>query len=159
MSQITYADKSAINENPGVADINKVKATDMNEIKTAVNDNDTRIENITGTILWTNSNPNSSFPTQNITLSSSDYDCYEIIYMFSTTNTNCSSTGKIPKGKGTMLVFIINITGVHGNTTRSVNYSSDTQLEFESTITEAGGISDNRCIPLYIIGYKTGVFN
>ena len=38
---ITYSNKVALNENPSVADINKVKADDMNEIKTVVNNNAT----------------------------------------------------------------------------------------------------------------------
>ena len=37
MSLITYADKIALNENPQVADINKVTASDMNQIKNAIN--------------------------------------------------------------------------------------------------------------------------
>lgn len=34
---ITYSDKTALNENVQIADVNKVKASDMNEIKTAIN--------------------------------------------------------------------------------------------------------------------------
>ena len=37
MSLITYANKVALNENPQVADINKVTASDMNQIKNAIN--------------------------------------------------------------------------------------------------------------------------
>ena len=37
MSLITYADKVALNENPQVADVNKVTADDMNQIKNAIN--------------------------------------------------------------------------------------------------------------------------
>lgn len=40
MATITYDDKVAINVNPDVADINKIKAEDMNEIKSIVNGND-----------------------------------------------------------------------------------------------------------------------
>lgn len=40
MAQITYADKVALYENNDIADINKVKADDMNEIKASVNNND-----------------------------------------------------------------------------------------------------------------------
>ena len=36
---ITYADKVALNENAGVAAINKCQAADMNEIKSVVNNN------------------------------------------------------------------------------------------------------------------------
>ena len=39
MSKITYADKVTLNENPNVADVNKVKASDLNEIKNVVNAN------------------------------------------------------------------------------------------------------------------------
>lgn len=39
MSKITYANKTALNENTGVADANKVNASDMNEIKSVVNEN------------------------------------------------------------------------------------------------------------------------
>ncbi len=38
MSKITYTDKVALNENPSVADVNKVRASDMNEIKNVVNE-------------------------------------------------------------------------------------------------------------------------
>ena len=37
MSLITYDDKVALNENPQVADVNKVTASDMNMIKNAIN--------------------------------------------------------------------------------------------------------------------------
>lgn len=37
MAMINYADKVALNSNSGIADINKVNATDMNDIKGAVN--------------------------------------------------------------------------------------------------------------------------
>jgi hypothetical protein len=40
MSKITYDDKVALNINSNIADINKVNASDMNEIKTVVNNND-----------------------------------------------------------------------------------------------------------------------
>lgn len=40
MSKITYQNKVALNVNSNIADINKVNASDMNEIKTVVNDND-----------------------------------------------------------------------------------------------------------------------
>lgn len=40
MAKITYEDKVAINENAEIADINKCKASDLNEIKSVVNTND-----------------------------------------------------------------------------------------------------------------------
>lgn len=56
---ITYSDKSYINENASVAATNKVQATDMNEIKTVVNNNaselTTGLTEISNIINYTNS--------------------------------------------------------------------------------------------------------
>ena len=48
MALITYDNKAFLNENSSVPDINKVKDTDMNEIKTVVNGNYNEVGNITG---------------------------------------------------------------------------------------------------------------
>lgn len=45
MQSISYTNKSALNANAGIADINKCNATDMNEIKTVVNANATECGN------------------------------------------------------------------------------------------------------------------
>lgn len=47
MATITYSNKVAVNTNSGVADINKVNAADMNEIKTVVNNNYSEYSNKT----------------------------------------------------------------------------------------------------------------
>lgn len=49
MAQITYTNKVALNENPEIADINKVTDDDMNEIKQVVNDNYNNTIQITST--------------------------------------------------------------------------------------------------------------
>ena len=49
MAQITYTNKVALNENPEIADINKVTDSDMNEIKQVVNDNYNNTIQITDT--------------------------------------------------------------------------------------------------------------
>lgn len=49
MAQITYTNKVALNENPEIADINKVTDDDMNEIKQVVNDNYNNTIQITNT--------------------------------------------------------------------------------------------------------------
>jgi hypothetical protein len=43
MALITYDDKVALNENASIPDINKVSASDMNQIKTGVNTNESNI--------------------------------------------------------------------------------------------------------------------
>lgn len=47
MSKITYTDKVAINVNSDIADINKCNASDLNEIKNVVNNNDDNVGDLT----------------------------------------------------------------------------------------------------------------
>lgn len=49
MSKITWADKVALDPQPGVAEENKVTPTNMNEIKYAINDIDDKKINSSGT--------------------------------------------------------------------------------------------------------------
>lgn len=57
MNEITYQNKVALNENPEIADINKVTDDDMNEIKSVVNTNSRTSSNNfgLGTDTWTSS--------------------------------------------------------------------------------------------------------
>lgn len=50
ISKITYADKVTLNENTGIDDTNKVKASDMNSIKNVVNANADETQNNTNNI-------------------------------------------------------------------------------------------------------------
>ena len=47
MAKITYTDKVALNVNSDIADINKVNASDLNEIKNVVNENDDMVGDLT----------------------------------------------------------------------------------------------------------------
>ena len=88
MSKITYTDKVAINQNSDIPDINKVNASDMNEIKSVVNglvvnaystseENAYSCDYINGKVLWENVSGSSS----NIVLndSASNYSRIDII--------------------------------------------------------------------------------
>ena len=49
---ISYSDKTALNSNSGVADANKVNATDMNEIKSVVNNNASETSKATNSTVY-----------------------------------------------------------------------------------------------------------
>lgn len=167
MSKITYSNKNDINTT-ATPEVNKVTAANMNEIKTVVNNNDDTLENtnvilsnIKGKILWTNPNPTSSFASQTITLSESiaNYDCYEIIFTQAALRSDPTdlanrlmSTGKVPVGYGTVLNYAVN------NRYRLVNRTTgNTQM----TILDAyngGQVDNDKCTPIYVIGYNTGLF-
>ena len=50
MSKIGFTDKVALNENASIPDINKCKASDMNEIKRVVNENDDNVGDLTNLV-------------------------------------------------------------------------------------------------------------
>ena len=167
MGQITYADKSAINVNPDIADTNKVNASDMNEIKTEVNDNYSKITGVQGEILWTNPNPTSNFGSQTITLSSGDYDVLEW-YICSSTSGNYLFTEKSIKNFGISSTFIVEINqGVNqytGFIQRNIKYATDTTYNVANCLSRRNAsqstptIDNGYMIPLYVIGYKKGLF-
>ena len=139
---------------------------DIETNTTNIQTNTENITNITGTILWENSNhtSTSAFASQNITLSSSDYDYLEILYTnWIGQNKYCSV--RVPKGKSCFLqnTFVDNSNGYLG--VRNINYSTDTSLSVEDCYAIIGGnvfqvqVNNYWNIPQYVIGYKTGLFS
>lgn len=113
----------------------------------------TGLVGLEGEILWTNANPTSDFASQTITLSKSldSYNCYEILFKQSKATSRIMTSGKIPVGYGTILVEHANIyrptgTTVSGNTI----YFEDAKNSGSTTVVEV--------IPVYVVGYKTGIF-
>lgn len=160
---ITYSNKSNLNVNSQVPDINKINDTDMNQIKSVVNNNASILGGIEGTLLWTNSNPTNDFTPQTITLSSSNYDMLEIYYYDWKTGQNCQSV-RVPKGEKGLMQSIIQNNGNAYAGVRGYVPNSDTQLYFGSCVSIINdsqivvGERNNWCIPVYVIGYKTGLF-
>lgn len=155
---ITYGDKSYLNQNADIPATNKVQDTDMNEIKSVVNNNATELTNLAGQILWTNPSPTSSFSPQTITLSSSDYDMYEVIFYGSITGADTLTSGRIPKGGNFFLQQIYNTGTGDVVRNRKIQYVSDTSMTVADG-TQGNSQNNNANIPVYIIGYKTGLFN
>ena len=183
MSMITYADKETLNAQPSIADKNKCTASDMNEIKSVINNkvgdvanlNTTNKESIveainevkndlSGILLWENPNPTSSFSAQNITLSSNDYDMLEIFY-YSYIDRLTVNSVRVKKGQDAnlMAIFQHQNHGWIGN--RDIRYTNDTQLYVDSTVSIVRNdafsrqVENSWCIPIFIIGYKLGIFN
>jgi len=162
MAKITFGNKVTLNPQPDIARENKVIDDDINEIKTVVNGNDDIVNKLKGTILWTNSAPTSAFSSQTVTLSSNDYDMLEIYYKKDPSSYVVASV-KILKGQSTILsINHISTNLYHRN--RVMTYVSDTSYTFDNGIqipTNGSSLDHNAqyVIPLYIIGYKTGLFS
>lgn len=88
---ITYDNKVALNTNPDIADINKCNASDMNEIKSVVNNNANEFNNYqkNEVVLWENSNTTVNFAAQTVTLSEpiENFRYYTAFFRHATDNT------------------------------------------------------------------------
>lgn len=120
--------------------------------------NNKLLKNVCGTVLWENNNTTSQFAPQDVTLNSSNYDYYEVFYQLSLLDTRRVSTGKVPKGSGTQLIYITNTGSISLYMSRSVTYVSDSKLHFENCYdNNNSGAGNQRCIPIEIIGYNLGI--
>lgn len=116
------------------------------------------IANLNNIMLWENANPTNSFAAQAVTLSSSDYDMYEVLFYGSSTKSDTMTTGRIPKGENAFLQQVYDIGSGGQVRNRSVKYVSDTSLNI--TDGTLNGVTNNtQNIPICIIGYKTGLFD
>ena len=109
-------------------------------------------------ILWTNPNPTQEISeTTNISLASSDYDMIEIYYVQETNKQDLMYSIKILKGKHTRM----RISTTDGaNIYRGMTYLSDTSYRIDLPYSDVSLSNINSlAIPVYIIGYKTGMFN
>ena len=75
LTEITYTNKETLNEQPSVADKNKVKADDMNEIKSVVNTNAGKVGDLTN---LTTTNKNSIVESINELKSGEVYSTSEV---------------------------------------------------------------------------------
>lgn len=112
MSQITFSNKVTLVNQPDVANENKVTASDMNEIKTAHNDTDTKLGNI-GKLLW-----EGSFTSGSITINGlSDYTTIIAIVGGATCIGSLTYGSGGAGGYGSYATSIYNYRfGVNGNT-------------------------------------------
>lgn len=195
MGKLTYLDKVALNENPDIPDINKVKASDMNEIKSSVNTlydnqgdlsslqtttksslvgavNELKSGGVYSSLLWTNPNPTSNFPSsgnrETINLKSDDYDF--IIWVCSDNNKFDSPGGCFIYFKGLRYINFNNAVGSSGsqiyNIFRYVERVNDTTFNISRCFKyrQSGGSTslsyeDKTLLPIYAIGFKTGLFS
>ena len=113
-------------------------------------------------VLWTNPNPTSVFPAQDITLSNSlaDFDYYEVLFLMSKFESLCVSTGLIPASMGTSLLSLRNSGGTGTiSRYRDITKTNDTTLAVTTCYQSiAGNVSQDtkidRVIPFKILGYK-----
>ena len=136
-----------------------VTANNLNEMQNILNNNVTDGFQSNGTILWTNPNPTADFAEQTITLSSSDYDVLEW-YFRSDVATNLTFCQKSIKGTGTQILYPSQASGSR-QWSRRVYISNNTQFLIGAGKKVDGTTStdeNSMCVPLYVIGYKTGLF-
>lgn len=136
----------------------------MEHIENGIYDNsnsiDTVNKNLKGTILWTNPNPEQAFESQKVTLNSDDYDISKIFYRHFCGDKTCFSQEVIKGYNGALEKVDID----DATQTREFTYISDTELSFGEGKFMHPSYSEpktqnTRCVPMFIVGYKTGLFD
>lgn len=122
------------------------------------------IAGLKGQVLWENLNPTTTFGTQDVTLSSSDYDYLEIYWFGSTSNLrSCVSIfDKNSNNYGFIMSWASTNTNGVVSYVRNANVGRPdgdfTKVHFEVAWEAQGATSEfaqnNACIPYKIIGYK-----
>lgn len=103
-------------------------------------------------VLWTNPNDSTqSFEAQTITLSSADYDYFDVIYRYYSTEAEFY-VKKVYKGYSFSLDAGSGYSNVY--TKRTVTYIDDVTLKFNSGFHGSSSAYNLCCIPEKIIGYK-----
>ena len=136
--------------NTNIGDLSNLETADITSIVNSIN-------SLTPKILWTNPNPSSAISsTQEITLLSNDYDILEVFYI-QVTNGNLCYSSRFLKGNSTrMRIHTPDGTNIYRELTYNNNTSYTIQLPYsDPTLANINSLA----IPIYIIGYKTGLFN
>lgn len=115
-------------------------------------------------ILWTNPNPSDSFSSQTIALSSDDYD--EIgIYYYDYRLSKGMQYIRAKKGESIRLITIFWYDSKIYLANRKIDFTTSTSVAVDNaTGIETGAITtpvvaNAQCIPIYFVGYKTGILN
>lgn len=112
--------------------------------------------NVKGKILWTNPNPTKPIDTMTINLNSDDYDILEV-YTKESTSTIRMYHNKMIKGYSCKIMNVAPANAPYVNY-RNLEYVNDTTYALGAFSGLYEG-DKNNMIPLYIIGYKTGLFS
>lgn len=141
-----------------IGNLSNLETTAKTNLVAAINEVKT---NLGGKLLWTNSNPSNSFAGQQITLSENitNFDLYEVIFVEYAGNLPYGSSGRIPVDHTTNIGQVANMF-----VRRSITAINGNKLTFgdgqRCTSFNGSWTTDNvRIIPVYIIGYKLGIFN
>ena len=122
------------------------------------------INGIVGRILWTNHNATIAFGPQTINLSSNDYDILEFYYKSLTGSDEIVSSKTIKGHNANLQTLYLDGTKID-IVVRKATYINDTSYSISTgNIVQAPSTSNTfttnvQCIPLYVIGYKTGLFS
>lgn len=121
------------------------------------------VDNPNGKILWSNPNPTSNFIEQDITLNSDDYDMLKFIYKSAASDIEMLTTECLKGNRPKLAQLYCGVNGIVCRD-RDVSRKSDTVYHFHEgrycATGSTGRTPDNQyIIPLYVIGYKTGLFD
>ena len=108
-----------------------------------------------GTILWENLDPSVTFGEQSVTLSSDNYDILLILFRRTASQNILTPPIFMLKGMGG-LPMGVSPSGIIMR--RGITYVNGTTLQFGTGTEGVDTTNNDLLIPMYIIGYNTGIF-
>ena len=155
-TNLNHTEQGIYDNSTNIGNLNNLNTTEKTNLVGAINEVNT---NLSGTLLWTNSSPSSNWTSANVILSSSDYDLLEWYFRSSTTTPNFLVPLKIPKGENGSMIYYNPGASAIGH--RFISRVDDTTYTVDTyvNIYGSGGDTGNRLIPMYVVGYKTGLFS
>lgn len=125
-----------------------------------VGNSNVQVKNLLGKLLWTNPNPSSEFEKTKITIKNLiDYDVLEIWYKTHTHSTGIVSRKIITKCGGELFKGTTDTSGNAIFYQRAIEYIDENTIQINNCRVENVGYYPSHLIPVYIVGYKTGLFS
>lgn len=147
----------AINEvNTKTGDLSNLETTSKTDLVSAINE---VLNDVKGTILWTNANPTSDFINQEVNIANlNNYDEIKVIYK----NSKTSSGQKVSDNYRDDVSVVNELEFYDGANFYIRNYTLDfanNKIIFQESVIPNVAYHNETNIPIYIIGYKTGLFD
>lgn len=125
-----------------------------------IGNSNVQVRDLLGTLLWTNSNSKNEFEKTKITIKNVvDYDVLEIWYKAHTGSIGIMSRKIITKCGGELFKGTTDTSGNAIFYQRAIEYIDENTIQINNCRVENVGYYPSLLIPVYIVGYKTGLFS
>lgn len=156
-TNLNHIEQGIYDNSVGIGNLSNLETTEKTNMVGALNEVRT---NFGGTLLWTNSNPTSTFDSQTLSnVDFSNYDMVEILFYQAANQLILCSTGILKITTGRLFTHFNGSLWDRDFSFSNNNISFGTGNKYATYGNNTRTTNNAACIPVYIIGYKTGLFS